>query len=220
MSTATGFALFPDEWTTHMQLFPRTSRTRLSLLTLAALTTALTLSACSGTTSGSGPASGQSSTDDASAATFSTADIEFAQMMIPHHEQAVEMSEGMLAKHGVDPRVTKLATTIKAAQAPEIVRLKSWLTDWNATADSMSGMDHSDDGMMSDADMMTLDNADGADADRIFLEQMVTHHEGAIAMARTELDKGTNADARALAGAIVSSQTEEIAVMTSLLATF
>ncbi|WP_241974639.1 DUF305 domain-containing protein [Cryobacterium mannosilyticum] len=217
MSTATGFALFPDEWTTNMQLFPRTSR--ISLLTLAAIATALTLTACSGATSGSGPTSGQSSTADASAATFSTADIEFAQMMIPHHEQAVEMSEGMLAKHGVDPRVTKLATTIKAAQAPEIVRLKSWLTDWNATADSMSGMDHSNDGMMSDADMMTLDNADGADADRIFLEQMVMHHEGAIAMARTELDKGTNADARELASAIVSSQTEEIAVMTSLLAT-
>ena len=201
-----------------MQLFPRTSRT--SLLTVAAIAAALTLSACSGATTGSGPTTaGPTGTADASASDFSTADIEFAQMMIPHHEQAVQMSEGMLAKRGVDPRVTTLATTIKAAQGPEIVRLKAWLTDWNATADSMTGMDHSNDGMMSDADMMTLDNAAGADADRIFLEQMVTHHEGAIAMARTELDKGTNADARALARAIVSSQTEEIAVMTSLLAT-
>ncbi|TFD78360.1 DUF305 domain-containing protein [Cryobacterium fucosi] len=202
-----------------MQLSSRTSR--ISLLTLAAIATALTLSACSGATTGtgSGESAGPSSTADASAADASTADIEFAQMMIPHHEQAVQMSEGMLAKANVDPRVTALATTIKAAQAPEITRMKAWLKAWGAPTDSMAEMDHGTDGMMSDADMMTLDNATGPDADRIYLTQMVAHHKGAIAMAKTELADGKDADALALAEAIVASQTEEIAVMTDLLAT-
>ncbi len=200
-----------------MHLSTRTTRT--SLLATAAIAAALILSACSGATTDSGQTPGATTTTDTSAADFSTADIEFAQMMIPHHEQAVQMSEGMLAKHGIDPRVTELATRIKAAQAPEIVQLNSWLTAWDAAVSSMTGMDHGDDGVMSDADMMTLDNATGADADRIFLEQMVTHHTGAIAMARTELADGTNADARALASAIISSQTEEITAMTDLLAT-
>ena len=79
-------------------------------------------------------------------------------------------------------------------------------------------MDHSMDGMMSDSDMDALRIADGTDAARLFLEQMTTHHEGAVEMAQTEIEGGQNPDAVQLATAIVSSQTDQIDTMEDLLA--
>ncbi|TFD44688.1 DUF305 domain-containing protein [Cryobacterium sp. TMT1-2-1] len=193
-------------------------KTRTYILAAAALAAALTLSACTGGTAGTngGGSSDTSNTPSASAA--NAADVTFAQMMIPHHEQAVEMSEDVLAKDGVDQRVVDLATQIKAAQDPEIKQMKSWLTAWGADED-MSGMDHGSTGMMSDDDMMALRDASGSEANKVFLEQMTLHHEGAIAMAQTELDAGENADAKAMAQAIVTSQSAEIQYMKELLAT-
>ena len=87
---------------------------------------------------------GSGTSADASA--HNDADVMFAQMMIPHHSQAVQMSDILLAKQGVDPKVVQLATEIKAAQAPEIAQMQGWLTSWGnpATApmdhDSMQGM--------------------------------------------------------------------------------
>jgi len=128
------------------------------------------------------------------------------------------MTDNLLAKDGVDPMIIDLATQIKAAQAPEITTMQAWLTDWNASDDGMAGMDHGTDGMMSGDDMMKLQNASGADAGALYLKQMIMHHEGALVMAQTELADGENADALALAEAIVSSQTAEITTMNDLLA--
>jgi uncharacterized protein (DUF305 family) len=185
-------------------------------LTLAA---ALTLSSCAG---GSPATEATTAPSADSAAVFNTDDVTFAQMMIPHHEQAVEMSDDLLAKDGVDQSVIDLATEIKAAQEPEITQLKDWLSAWGEDEDSMSGMPgmgSGSDGLMSDDDMMALEDASGTDATKLFLEQMIVHHEGAIAMAQLELDAGENADAQAMAAGIVTSQTAEIAVMADLLAT-
>ena len=193
-------------------------RTRTYILAAATLAAALTLSACAGGTAGTNEGGGSETSNAPSASPANAADVTFAQMMIPHHEQAVEMSEDILAKDGVDQRVVDLATQIKAAQDPEIKQLKTWLTAWGAD-EGVSGMDHGTTGMMSDDDMMALKEASGADADRLFLEQMTLHHEGAIAMAQTALDAGENADAKAMAQAIVTSQTAEIQVMKELLAT-
>lgn len=148
---------------------------------------------------------------------FNAADSMFAMMMIPHHEQAIEMSDTILAKTGVDQRVLDLAQQIKSAQAPEIELMQSWLHDWGMpSSGGMDGMDHGD-GMMSDDDMAALEAADGAEAARLFLEQMIEHHEGAIDMAQDELDDGANPDVLALAQRIITSQTEEIATMRELL---
>ncbi|TFB54175.1 DUF305 domain-containing protein [Cryobacterium tagatosivorans] len=193
-------------------------RTRTYILAATALAAALTLSACAGGTAGTNGGGSSDTSNAPSASAANAADVTFAQMMIPHHEQAVEMSEDILAKDGVDQRVVDLATQIKAAQDPEIKQLKTWLTSWGAD-EGMSGMDHGTTGMMSDDDMMALRDASGAEADKLFLEQMTLHHEGAIAMAQTELDAGENADAKAMAQAIVTSQTAEIQVMKDLLAT-
>jgi uncharacterized protein (DUF305 family) len=189
------------------------TQARVPFLTIAALAAALTLSACAGATP-------EASTEPSVAASaFNSDDVMFAQLMIPHHEQAVEMSDDLLAKDDVDPAIADLATQIKAAQAPEIETMRGWLRDWDATEDDMAGMGHGTGGMMSDDDMMELEDASGAEAGDLYLTQMIMHHEGAIAMAETELSDGENTDALALAETIVSSQTEEIVVMNDLLAT-
>ncbi|PPF39347.1 MULTISPECIES: DUF305 domain-containing protein [unclassified Rathayibacter] len=201
---------------------------RTLLASTLALATAITLAACSDS-SGTGGMEGMdhsSSSSSASASPSSTAaaeadfndqDVMFAQMMKPHHEQAVEMADMILAKDGISTDVTDLATQIKEAQGPEIAQLEEWISAWGAE-DSMSGMDHSMDGMMSDEDMSSLESATGAEAETLFLEQMMMHHEGAVEMAQTEVDEGQNADAIDMANTIVQTQTEEIATMQDLLA--
>lgn len=197
-------------------------------LTALALASGIALSACAsgpssmpGMDHGSTPmSSGTASASDPNAA-FNDADVMFAQMMIPHHEQAVEMSDAVLAKPGLDPRVAKIAEQIKAAQAPEIETLKGWLNSWGqptTMSGGMSGMDGmSMDGMASAEDLEKLRGAEPAEAAELFLTQMIAHHEGAVAMAQTEKTDGKNADAVAMAGSIVDSQTKEIDEMKSLL---
>lgn len=189
-----------------------------------ALATALALAGCANTDgSGSDRMPGMDHDGDSSAsvdADFNQADVMFAQMMIPHHEQAIEMADMVLAKDGIDPGVTSLAEDIKAAQQPEIDQLETWLDGWGmdmGDMDGMDGMDHGG-GMMSDDDMAALEAATGDEASRLFLEQMTEHHEGAIEMAQDEVDDGQNADAVALAQSIIETQTAEIAQMEQLLA--
>lgn len=149
------------------------------------------------------------------------ADIQFATMMIPHHTQAVEMSDMLLSKQGVDEKVTALAKRIKAEQAPEITQMSGWLAGWgqNPSPSSMGGMGGmgSEDGLMSQADMHALDQATGDDAARLYLTGMIKHHRGAVTMAQTELDQGQNPDAKKLAQSIVTTQRAEITEMNGLL---
>lgn len=184
-------------------------------ITLAAL---LALAGCAGTAGNGGmdnmPGMGSSASP---AADVNNADMQFTMMMIPHHEQAVEMADMILAKDGIDERVIALAEQIKAAQGPEIELMESWLDDWGTPMGDMDGMDHG--GMMSGADMQALEDATGVEASRLFLEQMMVHHEGAIDMAQAEVDNGENADVIALAEDIIASQTAEITTMEDILTT-
>lgn len=152
---------------------------------------------------------------------FNDADVAFAQMMTPHHEQAVTMSNTLLKKSGLNPEVTVLAEEIKAAQQPEIEKMKGWLTAWGKGSGDggMAGMDHgsSQGGMATDAELQKLDQADGADGQKMYLVMMTAHHEGAIKMAQTELSDGKNPEAVQLAKAIVASQQQELTVMKDLL---
>jgi uncharacterized protein (DUF305 family) len=160
------------------------------------------------------------------AAEHNDADVEFAQMMIPHHEQAVEMAE-MALENSESDAVNELATRIKEAQGPEIATMKGWLEDWDEPlqADSggmggmdMGGDDSSGEGMMSDDDMEEMESASGAAFDKLFLEGMIAHHKGAVAMAEIELEEGEFPDALALAQEVVDAQEAEITEMESLLA--
>lgn len=137
-----------------------------------------------------GPSETPTSSETA-AVDFNSADVVFAQMMIPHHEQAVQMSDMILAKGGVDERVRDLATQIKAAQQPEVDQLQDWLTDWGASESADDGHGgHDQSGMMSSDDLAALETATGTEAARLFLEQMVIHHEGAIGHGRNRSIRG------------------------------
>lgn len=183
-----------------------------------ALAAALTLTSCAG---GSPAASPSTPAASETAAVFNDADVTFAQAMLPHHEQAVEMSDELLAKDDIDEDVRNLATEIKMAQEPEIAQLGDWLSEWGTGEHNMSDMGGMNgmDGMMSSDDMAMMQDASGVEASKLFLEQMTVHHEGAVAMAQSEIDDGQNPDAQAMAATIVATQTAEIAVMADLLAT-
>ena len=145
-----------------------------------------------------------------SGAEYSAQDIMFAEMMIPHHEQAIEMSDIALAK-SQDSEVLALATQIKNAQAPEIDQMKTW---GGSHMGSHAG--HMMDGMLTDEEMRALSVAAGQEFDRLFLEGMIKHHEGAIDMAEMVVDS-TNQEVSRLANAIITAQKEEIVKMKELL---
>jgi len=188
------------------------NRTKTLLISATAVVAALTLAGCADT---AGNTSSNSSTSSESAV-FNDQDVTFAQMMLPHHKQAVEMSDTFIAKgDSVDSDVLALAETIKDEQGPEIDQLTTWLDDWGQ--DTSASMDHSMDGMMSESDMAALDDTEGAEASRLFLEQMTEHHKGAVDMAQQEVDGGENPDAVEMAKNIVESQTAQIDQMEALL---
>ena len=172
-----------------------------------------------GSSSAVAPAPGNPSAPSGPSAAHD-ADVMFAQMMVPHHEQAVQMSDLLLAKPGLTRQVKTLAEQIRAAQAPEIATITGWLQQWGApTAGGMAGMNHGDDGMLSAAELRKLGDADARQAQKLYVQGMIGHHRGAVAMAQTEIDRGSDPDAIALARDIVRTQNVEIETMTKLLPT-
>jgi uncharacterized protein (DUF305 family) len=164
----------------------------------------------------------------AQASAHNDADVMFAQGMIPHHQQAIEMGDMLLAKQGIDPGVVSLANQIKAAQGPEIQQMQGWLADWGvatttAPGGGMPGMpghdmgDMGGSGMMSEQDMAALRDAQGVEASKLFLTQMIEHHKGAITMAQTEVDKGQFSPAVEMARSIITSQQKEIDTMQQMI---
>jgi uncharacterized protein (DUF305 family) len=194
----------------------RTSRTaRFAALPLAV---ALSLTGCTVVTAPGNGMPGMDHGSSQSPGAGDMADTMFVQMMIPHHEQAIEMSDILLAKDGIDADVAALAQQIKDAQTPEIELMESLLDEWGMpSAGNMGGMDHGD-GMMSDDDIEELEEATGDEAQRLFLEQMIEHHEGAIDMAEDVIDDGSDPQVQQLAQTIVESQTAEIEQMEQMLA--
>jgi len=170
-----------------------------------ALGLTLLLTGCSG--------DGSSSAQD-----FNDADVTFAQDMIPHHQQAVEMTE--LASTRADSQQVKdLAAEIEGAQDPEIETMTGWLQDWGQDVpQDMGDMDVSMPGMMSSSEMADLADLSGPAFDSSFLSMMIEHHTGAIEMAKAEQTDGENADAIALAEQIETSQAKEVTIMKKLLA--
>ncbi len=158
-------------------------------------------------------------TTAAAGATFNDADVEFAQGMIPHHEQAIEMADIALDPTvGASDVVKELAARIKGEQDPEIQLMTGWLTAWGQplqmTTDSTHDMS-SMDGMMTAEDMASLEAASGPGFDKIWQEMMIKHHDGAIEMATKEKANGASPDALALAEQIIVAQQAEIDEMTA-----
>ncbi|MDO5512297.1 DUF305 domain-containing protein [Corynebacterium sp.] len=208
--------------------------TRTALLLPAALTAAaLTLSACTDSSDDASTASATSSTSPSastaasgtavsdSAENHADADVMFAQMMIPHHQQAIEMSDIVLAKDGIPADITTLAEEIKAAQGPEIEQMTGWLEQWGEPTEPQDGHGGHDmsmmEGMLSEGEIQQLSDAEGVDAAQMFLEQMIAHHEGAITMAEDEVSSGRYEPAVELARTIIDTQQQEIDTMRGML---
>lgn len=200
-------------------------RTALAALTLGA---GLVLTACG---------SDESATDssaEVSQTEHGAADVAFASDMVQHHAQALVMVD-LTAGRPLDPEVAALAEQIRATQAPEIEQMAGWLLEWGeevpATVRDHASAGHGDDhagmegmedmedmpGMMSADEMTALEDAPDAAFQDLWLEMMVEHHEGAVAMARTQQQEGRYAPAVELAEAVEASQTAEIEQMRALL---
>ncbi|WP_432871870.1 DUF305 domain-containing protein [Microbispora rosea] len=197
----------------------------------ALLSAGLLVSACGSTDTATGDMSATSSMSampaespapaTSPAADHNDRDIWFAQMMIPHHRQALEMAKLAEDRAG-SSKVKELAKQIEAAQGPEIQTMTGWLESWGVQAPGedampMDHMDHGMPGMMSGEDMKRLEGLKGAAFDKAFLTMMIQHHEGAITMAKEEREAGVYEPAKQMADSIMTSQSAEISTMKKLL---
>ncbi|MEU8351401.1 DUF305 domain-containing protein [Streptomyces sp. NPDC048845] len=215
--------------TTPHRGMPRRPLSRRTALAAGAALSAVLLTACGAGDDGSGrPSADSGASATAGNGTHNAADVAFAQGMIPHHRQAVAMSENAAGK-AASPEVEDLAAEIGKAQAPEIETMSGWLESWGekvpegmgGTAENGHGAHRGHDpampGMMDDRQLKELNGASGKDFDTLFLTMMIEHHEGAVKMAETELKQGAYRPARDLAAEIVKAQTGEIKRMKQLL---
>jgi uncharacterized protein (DUF305 family) len=194
---------------------------------LAAVATALLLSSCTSPAS-DGRTDHEHGTESSAAAQpagFNADDVAFATNMIPHHQQAVQMS-ALVPARSTDPAVIKLAADIAAAQGPEIETMKVFLVQWSdgsgaggqERSDSGNGGGHGGHdmamhGMVDAATMKKLESLKGNEFDTLWLESMIGHHRGAVEMANAEIANGASADAKSLARQIVTAQEAEIKQM-------
>lgn len=218
--------------------------TSATALALAALVTG----ACSsehedGSDAGADPTS---SISVEAGADHNAADVLFAQQMIPHHAQALAMTDLFIGRT-LSPDLTALGDTIREAQGPEIETMTGWLFDWHqevpetvrdhenshgghdasspaasggaseGAGDQAAAENHDMAGMMTEAEMADLEAATGAEFESMWLEMMIRHHEGAVTMARAELEDGKFAAAKELAQEVIAGQQAEIDQMKALL---
>ncbi|MGY0501511.1 DUF305 domain-containing protein [Nocardia sp. FBN12] len=187
---------------------------------VAAAATVLFAAGCSDDSTTTHPTEhATSTTTSATASTdFNDADVSFLQMMYPHHAQAVDMAK-MVPSRTQNQQLIALAAQVEKAQAPEMQQITDLLTGFGKPAPSATEGHggHDMPGMMTDAQMSSLEAASGADFDKQWLEMMIAHHEGAVDMAQVELNGGVNPASRQLATKIVADQEAEIATMRGML---
>ncbi len=146
---------------------------------------------------------------------MSGSDAMFFQMMIPHHQQAVDISNLALEK-SKDPELLALAKEIRDGQAAEIKQMEKWLTDNGENLTAGHDMGHEMGGMLSDEDLSKLNSLRGTAFDIFWLKGMIGHHDGALHMV-TMITDSNQADFRSFADSIDSLQSEQIAQMKKML---
>ncbi|MBD7949472.1 DUF305 domain-containing protein [Oerskovia rustica] len=196
-----------------------------------ALTALVLTAALAGCSTGSGSPSEDGSPPAASGpagapAEVNDIDTHFVAMMTPHHEQAVEMSEIILAVDGVSEPTRDLAQRILDGQTEEIGTMLGWADAWGMDDLMQMHSVHVANGMLTSdqmgslerlADASTGDATAVTEAEATFLELMHSHHEGAIAMTQGEIEGGGHAGLRDLAQVMVDVQTAEMAEIDTLL---
>jgi uncharacterized protein (DUF305 family) len=201
-----------------------TSRTARIAAVVGAMAAALFLSSCSSQAGNSTDSHTDHATDTSVTtehpAGFNADDLAFATNMIPHHEQAVELS-AMVPDHSTDAEVIALANQISAEQQPEINALRVFLVQWNENPQDNTAGGHEThgamEGMVDQATMTKLQSLKGAEFDTLWLQSMIGHHEGAVAMAKAEVAKGQNVDTKHMAQTMIDAQQAEIDQMKQML---
>ncbi len=141
-------------------------------------------------------------------------EVMFLQMMIPHHQQAVDISN-LALKQSTNPELLALAKNILREQSAEISQMKAWLSQANAGTDpghSMDGMA----GMLSDSDLMVLESSAGKKFDELWLTGMIAHHDGAVDMVGM-INDAKNPEIKSFGENVIKTQSAEIAQMRDLL---
>jgi uncharacterized protein (DUF305 family) len=156
---------------------------------------------------------GTMASDEAASTAYTDDELMFASMMIPHHSQAVTMSE-LALNNSTNEDIRALATAIRDAQAPEIAQMQSWLDESDYSGTHAGHMDMG--GMLSDEELAELSSAKGSTFDLLFLKGMIAHHEGALDMI-SMIKKSSNAEVKKLYSNILTSQSAEIEAMKALL---
>ncbi|WP_130799499.1 DUF305 domain-containing protein [Streptomyces otsuchiensis] len=161
------------------------------------------------------------------------ADVTYVSMMITHHEQALEMT-ALADRHADDTGVRRLAERITAAQTPEIEMLRAWMENYEEDsadahhghghshgdhdADGGHGDDHADmPGMATPEELAALEKARGTEFDQLFLQLMITHHDGAVTMSVDALAEGDDLTISELATEIAAQQSAEVGRMDQML---
>jgi uncharacterized protein (DUF305 family) len=184
---------------------------------IAALAAALLLASCSGQASDGHTAQPQTTQPviTGQPAGYNADDVAFATNMIPHQQQAVDLS-ALVQDRSSNAELIALAKRISAAQQPEIDVMRVFLVQWKENPDTNSGRTGhgaTAQGMVDTATMTKLASLNGAQFDKLWLESMTSHLQGAIEMAKAEIADGDNVDAKALATNIVTTQEAEIGQM-------
>lgn len=149
--------------------------------------------------------------------TPNSADHRYVRMMIEHHEQALVLT-ALVPGRAASPSVERLSNRISAAQKPEIGAMQGWLKN-NGGDEREETHDHSSmPGMATDKQIQELRASKGKAFDRLFLELMITHHQGAVTMATEALADGNNVLVEEMANDVVAQQTVEIDRMRGLMA--
>ena len=146
---------------------------------------------------------------------YNADDVAFATNMIPHHQQAVDLS-ALVPDRSTNPELIALAAQVSAAQQPEIETMKVFLVQWKENPDTGSGHEgHGAPmaGMVDEGTMTKLGSLNGPEFDKLWLESMISHHQGAIEMAKAEIANGENVDAKRLAQTIIDTQQAELGKM-------
>jgi uncharacterized protein (DUF305 family) len=190
---------------------------------LTALFVALLLTSCTASSDHTETHAADEPAGTAQPSGFNADDHAFATNMIPHHEQAIELA-AMAPQHSTNAELLALAAKISAEQEPEIKALRVFLVQWDENPDdnASDSQGHGDGhgamaGMVDDATMAKLQTLQGAQFDTLWLQSMISHHEGAIEMAEVEVAKGQNEDTKRMAQAMIDSQQAEITQMKQML---
>jgi uncharacterized protein (DUF305 family) len=150
---------------------------------------------------------------------YSSLDVWWVRMMIPHHQQALEMA-ALAPDRASNPQIKAVADRILAAQKPEVEFFRTWLrTRGLAEQPDEAGHDHAGmRGMQPPEAMRGIATLKGDLFDKVFVDMMVSHHEGAVAMCTDLLKVGKDERLTELATNIAAEQQAEIARLRDILA--